>query len=247
MIIALSFFTAIGLAGLSAAPAMAISGGVDAPDGAYPFMVQIESRKDGSHPWEQGCGAALITPTTVITAAHCMPEAWGESWEYRLMFGRVNLEDPPALIVDESGIESVDLSSGWGKQSNRDAALIHLKHAVQDITPIDVAAPGDGPHVGSTARAIGWGWSGDQLPTWLQQIDLPVRDPIECGRPDTWQGICAGNGTSGTGPGDSGGPLFTIDANGQYLLVGLTASGTQGKPGSFTNLTDPALWDTFAS
>ena len=66
--------TSRGAAAAAAAPGgtSSIIGGEDAPDDQFPWMVSVSSTKKEKYgkPGHQ-CGASLIAPDTVLTAAHC--------------------------------------------------------------------------------------------------------------------------------------------------------------------------------
>jgi len=45
-----------------------IVGGVDAPDGLYPYQASLRRSNDKKH----FCGGAVISKNHIITAAHCL-------------------------------------------------------------------------------------------------------------------------------------------------------------------------------
>ncbi len=73
-----------------AAPADAIVGGRAAPPGKYPFFAVLEVDNRFS------CGASLVAPDTVLTAAHCVSDDDDSVTEARrlsFVIGRDRLSD----------------------------------------------------------------------------------------------------------------------------------------------------------
>lgn len=154
------------------APANAVSGGV--PAAPNPALAKIVS--NGSM-----CTAALVSPTAVLTAAHC-----------------VNPSSTGSVTFGAGGRDGSVKFVGVSINPNADMAVLYLEHAMLDRLPMAVLpAP---PVVGAPARVTGWGKGG--VAGFAQQRD---------GQVSMYRGgkVYVKNfaGGSSTQPGDSGGPI----------------------------------------
>jgi hypothetical protein len=216
----------------SSLPQHYIINGKDADAGEYPWFAQhIIQVKDGF--MLGGCGAVLIAPEWIATAAHCVdgpmkPTAF-----------EVGAYCPPPFKFDNCGekrefgkVKKAYIHEGWGPSKDgsvrNDIALFQLQDPIESIEPIQV----DTGHVdlshGDVLTAIGIGLidqkKGKRAPV-LQEVGVRFVDPDLCkviyrDAFEKKQMICAGEEDRGTCGGDSGGPLFT-----KNTLVGITSFG----------------------
>jgi secreted trypsin-like serine protease len=214
-----------------------IVGGNDATE-TYSFMAHLDS----SEGW--GCGASLIRPTWIVTAAHCVtsdndaPSAPG-TLSFRI--GTL-LQDSGGTVAKAKRVIRYD--------SSADAALVELTAPVTE-KPVNIASSAP---VGASTRIIGWGCHADPCGSSpanpkLQQLDTSILADSTCGggqyylcinNVDGWRGACYG---------DSGGPAV-IKTGTQWALVGATSGGT-GKcgenPSIYTDLPNLRSWiESFA-
>ncbi|XP_040852288.1 neutrophil elastase-like [Ochotona curzoniae] len=186
-----------------AGPALAseIVGGRSARPHAWPFMVSLQRR--GGH----FCGATLIAPNFVLSAAHCMNGVNFRS--VQVVLGAHNLKRRERTRqtfaiqrVFENGFDPIFLLN--------DIVVLQLNGSATINKNVQVArlpAQGDGVGNGARCLVIGWGRLGThrRLSRVLQQLNVTVvtslcRSSNVCTLVRRRQaGICFG---------DSGGPLI---------------------------------------
>jgi secreted trypsin-like serine protease len=217
-------------------------------------MVAVASRSVyGGTRSGQFCGGTLISPTKVVTAAHCL---YDESTlqrvdrpDLKVIVGRTDL-------TGDAG-EEVPVASTWVDPD------YDMSTNMWDVAVLTLAVPQD-PHrvlpmvargatapytAGTTATVFGWGdlTGNGSYPSTLHRVQLPMIADATCaadyhsgpdGTFDSRAMVCAGRQTLGgrdACQGDSGGPLVVA---GQ--LVGIVSWGTgcaePGHPGVYTRL-----------
>jgi secreted trypsin-like serine protease len=217
-----------------AAPAPRIIGGTQAAPGAAPYMAALLDRTRRN---EFDCGGAVVAPTVVVTAAHCI-EPFRAEW----------------LLVR---VGSNDLRSG-GRLVRVVAAPIHQKYdrdiKANDVGVLRLAEPVSVPPIalpnvaedaalsapGRPVTAYGWGAVdiGTKPQRFLREGVTRVVGGGACSK--SWRKleptlvlnqrfkVCA-EGASNFRPdtcrGDSGGPLVGVDPTGRPVLLGITSFG----------------------
>ncbi|WP_370326906.1 trypsin-like serine protease [Euzebya sp.] len=237
----------------AADPEYQIVDGEPAADGAYPWMAAFLF--DGG----QGCGASVIAPQWILTAAHCVLDDRGQ----------------PAVSVDQVSF-AVD-TTNWteGGQvltaaeiiahpsydpltTNNDVALVRTNEAAQ-VTPVALAGTGEAALEAppTVARVIGYGALGTDREgsEQLLQVDVDVRDDAVCAPfwPQ-WEDLtmlCAGNPTEDSADpgrdscqGDSGGPLF-VERDSGPVQIGIVSYGGEcgvGSPGVYAQVSTFRQW-----
>ena len=242
------------LVALPAASASAVVGGGPASRD-YPYMAGL--RLDG----EFICGASLIGPDQVLTAAHCVLQGNTPVEPSRLSFtvGRRQLEGPGGATI---GASQVTVHEGFDADMRNDVALVRLAKPT-GLTHIRLADPvrqRDRWTPGRPATVTGWGANASLIlitsggTNDLQEVTVPMRGDAECAQSsqftiDPTVMVCAGERSGGKDScqGDSGGPLVVDDGRGTLIQVGVVSFGFGcGFPqqyGVYSRVGDRALYD----
>lgn len=197
-----SAFVALLLTALLAGPALAseIVGGRPAQPHAWPFMVSLQQR--GGH----FCGATLIAPNFVMSAAHCTNGMNIQRIQVVLGAHDLRQREPTRQVfrvqrIFENGYDPTALVN--------DIVIIQLNGSANLNANVQVArlpAQNQGPQNGTQCLAMGWGQLGTNspAPSVLQELNVSVvtsgcrRTNVCTLVPRRRAGICFG---------DSGGPL----------------------------------------
>jgi len=239
--------TAPGALAAEAASAKAIIGGHEVPQGTYPFQASLQLAANGKH----HCGATLVSPTTLLTAAHCVFDEQKQKFhpdQLRAAIGRVSLSDTGQ--GEERGIAAIAIDPRYEDNRSYDIAYLSLTEPVTDITPVALPAPDARSPLaapGRTATIVGWGYTEADptpLPDHLQGVDLPVQPAERCAAEmwhETALRLCAGGAGKGVSFGDSGGPLL-VDDGGTVTQIGIVSSSAKTAGlGGFTSLVSPEV------
>ncbi|XP_050549996.1 collagenase-like [Spodoptera frugiperda] len=229
-----------------------IIGGEVAPANAFPFFAGLLISLVGT-PNQSVCGSTLLSANRVVTAAHCNFDGVLLASEFTVVLGSNFIHTGGKRIATSE----VVMHPYFVPATINDVAILYLP---ENVVFTDIIHPIRLPDVsqlqnlfvGYKAMAIGFGSTTDKhqntAENILSYVTLQVIDNADC-EPlvVTPENIC----TSGIGPvghigicsGDSGGPLITLDSNGNPILIGITsfrsrAKGCEGgAPSGFTRVT----------
>ncbi|MFH9349884.1 S1 family peptidase [Kitasatospora sp. NPDC017646] len=239
----------------AAAPAEAqrrVVGGDAVSTADHPWIVALASRQQfGNRRSGQFCGGALVTPTKVVTAAHCFyDEAKGrvDRPGLKVIVGR---DDLRGSVGREVAVQRVWIHPAYDFTANmNDVAVLTLAEPQGGRPVVELVGQGEsGPYeAGARARVYGWGDTsgrGDYSPS-LRGVDVSILPDQTCahaypggpdGKFDARGMVCAGEEKGGKDAcqGDSGGPLIVAGR-----LAGLVSWGTgcaeAAHPGVYTRV-----------
>ncbi len=223
-------------------PQPRITGGSEARPQQNPWSVALMNSSG-----EQFCGATLVRPTKVVTAAHCIIDPTTgvrrTSTSLRAVVGRTDLHNTSEGT--EARVRQVWVHPSYKSfNAGADVAVLTLSAPVPE-QPIQVAGSGDSGlySPGTQGRVLGYGRtseSGSQSQV-LRSADVPVTADDACrhayGQYNPAAMFCAGvpEGGRDACTGDSGGPFVVGDR-----LIGVVSFGTgcgrPGFPGVYTRL-----------
>jgi secreted trypsin-like serine protease len=234
-------------------PSIKIIGGVEQSDSAYPWMAALLSKGGESPTKRQFCGASLISPDVVMTAAHCVTGT--KAKEIEVTVGRTVLSDKRQGQL--RNVTNIVSHPRYLKGDEAyDLALLELAKPVTGIASVKLPTPGTDALLrpGAQAKVIGWGNTDTELPSFpdrLRGVNVPLLSHPECTA--TYPGynkavnVCAGVEGKDSCQGDSGGPLFR-KVSGRTYQIGIVSygdgCGEQGAPGVYTSTSSAKLWKT---
>jgi trypsin len=252
--------------GIHLTEASSIEGEPAAPSTAEPRIVGGQTIDISQAPWQAAltlnparysgnslqrlfCGGSLVTPTYIVSAAHCLldprtGQPWGDG-EIAAVTGRTQLSSNQGQEIPVSRLFLFTDGQGRplynGVTSAWDISVVELAQPSSAST-IKVAGSDETElwSVGRRADVTGWGATsfGGLASDLLRSAELAVLPNSACIRSlgiqfDRVTSLCAGvyRGTRDSCQGDSGGPLVVPAADGAARLVGDVQSGFEcGRP-----------------
>ncbi|KAJ8945722.1 hypothetical protein NQ314_009084 [Rhamnusium bicolor] len=220
---------------MKAAPNGRIVGGFDANRGQFPYIcsLQLGVLSVRSH----SCGCSLLTPTWIVTAAHCFTEAPSIASHYVLL---------GVLYLNDTNVERQEIRIGSyylhedyeGGVNPHDVAVARLSTPaiLSDYVQV-IPLPEPGEYFAGTTVLSGWGSTecDAALTSILGGSDHPL---------DFEANICTGPLIGGISAcsGDSGGPLVKYGVLIGIVSWGITPCGSVGAPSVYTRVSNYVDW-----
>ena len=160
---------------------------------------------------QESCSGTIITPTRILTAAHCIKSNSGDA-----VGGAAFIEGTQVSITGAIAHPSYSFNTS---SYPRDVAIIGLKTAT-NIAPLPIIASTT-VSLGEEFAAYGYG---DTQRSEASLTDLESTFLIVSGVEDSAFSSSIGSDNQSVCSGDSGGPAV-INVNGQFGIVGITSLG----------------------
>ncbi|HWG08223.1 MAG TPA: serine protease [Solirubrobacteraceae bacterium] len=215
------------------------------PDSAqWPWMAYLR-HSDGTF-----CGGVLLSPTQVLTAAHCVTEDDGSvssPGSMQIVIGRRRLSQ--TATGETFGVAAVTRNPSFIRRAD---GSLDYDTAVLTLSGASSASPavlGTASDWASEVTVMGWGHTNhetDEFSDDLLAVDLPTWGDLQCESSwgsdyDPATNLCAGYyyGEKAVCHGDSGGPVMTTPDHGAtWKLIGVVSvvkapCNVAGYPGIF--------------
>uniref|UniRef100_G3VX67 Acrosin n=1 Tax=Sarcophilus harrisii TaxID=9305 RepID=G3VX67_SARHA len=242
-----------------------ILGGKDTQPGAWPWMVSMQLVTHNGQRFH-ACGGSLLTPTWVLTAAHCFKSTRDPS-QWRLVVGAWKVQEAAATtlgpLVQERKAVHILLHEQYNSLTEaNDIALVEMDGPVRCGYLVQIAClPWPSAVLLKDSEPciiVGWGYTEEDAlepANILQEAEVKIINLEICNGTDWYHGfihstnLCAGypEGKIDTCQGDSGGPLMCKDkSTDTFVVTGITSWGTgcarAKRPGVYTSTGDFLEW-----
>nr|KAF6402744.1 transmembrane serine protease 9 [Rousettus aegyptiacus] len=228
-----------------------IVGGVAASLGEFPWQVSL--RENGEH----FCGAAVLGPGWLVSAAHCFSEFPGPA-EWVAYAGTTRLSGSEASTARARVAQVITHPAYNADTADFDVAVLRLRTPLplgRHVQPVCLPAASHAFPPRRKCLISGWGYLREDFlvkPEMLQKATVELLDQALCGslygHSLTDRMVCAGylGGKVDSCQGDSGGPLVCEEPSGRFFLAGIVSwgigCGEARRPGVYARITRLRDW-----
>jgi hypothetical protein len=205
----------------------------------------------------QFCAGAVLTPTLIVSAAHCVKKNDPDLLpsQLQVLIGSTQLSSGEGQLIDVSNFYLF----GYKESTEQnDVMLIDISPATTSAPRVQLPGPDERTlwDAKSPAFVTGWGATteGGLRSDVLQEAFMRMIGDTTCGGPAVYAGlfdratmVCAGFLAGGVDScqGDSGGPLSVPARHGEWRLAGTVSFGDgcarKNRPGIYARLGDDPL------
>ncbi|XP_046972819.1 chymotrypsin-1-like [Vanessa cardui] len=217
-----------------------IVGGTKAPNGSVPYQVSLRI-----YGVRHFCGASLITPRVILTAAHCVDRL--KPQYFKAIVGTNQLRSGGTAYAIRKVVQHEDYDDDIIKN---DIAIVFTEEEVQFNSAVEAIELNDEPvEKGEDLLLTGWGATSypGHLPNDLMQLELKAVSYEDCKEAHKSVNavfesqICAmTKAGEGACHGDSGGPL--VREGRQVGVVSWGIPCARGKPDVYTKVEAFMSW-----
>ncbi|XP_046643309.1 chymotrypsin-1-like [Daphnia pulicaria] len=233
----------------------------------YPFMVSLVELNDKSRRFELACGASLISPTKILTAAHCVTDNYANllpASQFQVKLGVHFLNKTTDDAQLSKNVKKIKIHEEYGFDDDgnphNDIAILTLSSPVEytdTISPICLVPNCLNDESGQAVIAMGWGdtTDGGKDSDYLRHAELSTVSDAKCRRGhgrffDGEHMFCAFKEGQDTCQNDSGGPLVIEnksrdDKSCRFMQVGIVSFGkgcARGVPGVYVRVKNYLPW-----
>lgn len=232
-----------------------IIGGTYAVYGEFPWMVSLQERRGST--WVHSCGASVIAPGWLLTAAHCKA---GFRRQGRALAGCLKRTASAGCQQTAINYNDFVVHPNYNSRSMKnDIALIRLRVPYQLVSegkPLNIICmPANSNVADGLAVVSGWGLTRNEgyASMNLKRVNVNVVPRAICnnryGNIDSGTQVCAGylKGGKDSCQGDSGGPLMRWSPSGKsWVQIGIVSfgdvCGMKGSPAVYTKVAAYNSW-----
>jgi trypsin len=227
-----ALLVSVGLAGgatvLGAAPGGAVVGGSPANAGEHPWQVSLQ---DGQGHF---CGGTIVSPTVIVTAAHCT-----EGLAAGNITVRAGVTDSNNPNGQDRPVASVIEHSAYAQSDTSDIAMLVLAQPLDLAGPVQAIGTASAADLAGASLAVVSGWgttseTAEDAPANLLDATVLLVGDEACQRQLGSEGgispsteTCAGGTGTDSCYGDSSGPLVIKGQGGAPKLAGVVSWGVE--------------------